>query len=74
MSDNPLLPASYDIVWTIIVFAFITLAIRALMTLAKSTLDAPTKLAWAVFILDIPVLGAVVWLAYRRNRAADLPR
>lgn len=72
MSENPLLPTAYDIIWTLIVAAVAALAIWALVTVSKSTLDAPTKLAWAVFIILVPVLGIPVWAKYRRNRAADL--
>lgn len=74
MEENPLLPASYDILWSAIVLTVLVTTIWALVSLSRSDVDSPTKLAWAVFILVMPVLGAIVWLAYRRNRAEDLER
>lgn len=74
MEENPLLPASYDILWSAIVLTVLVTTIWALVSLSRSDFDSPTKLAWAVFILVMPVLGAIVWLAYRRNRAEDLER
>ena len=71
MNENPLLPASYDLLWSAIVLIFLILTIWALVTLAKSAIDAPTKLAWAVFIIVAPVLGSVVWLAYRRTHTGQ---
>lgn len=74
MNENPLLPASYDILWSAIVLTFLVAAIWALVSLSRSAVDSPTKLAWAVFIIVAPVLGALVWLAYRRKRAEELAR
>lgn len=74
MSENPLLPATYDVVWTVVVIAVAVLTIWALVRLAKSALDAPTKLAWAAFILVVPFLGAIIWLGYRRNQGLEQPR
>ncbi|PCC46345.1 PLD nuclease N-terminal domain-containing protein [Brevibacterium aurantiacum] len=74
MSGNPLLPAWYDFAWTAIVIVVIGLAIWSLVSLAQSKVDAPTKLAWAVFIIALPILGSLVWLVHRRNRRAELAR
>lgn len=74
MSGNPLLPAWYDFAWTAIVIVVIGLAIWSLVSLTRSIVDAPTKLAWAVFIIVAPILGSVVWLVHRRNRRAELAR
>ncbi|SMX95839.1 PLD nuclease N-terminal domain-containing protein [Brevibacterium antiquum] len=74
MSENPLLPAWYDVTWTAFVLVFIGLAVWSLVSLARSKVDAPTKLAWAVFIIVAPILGSLVWLVYRRNRLAELKR
>lgn len=74
MSEDPLLPAWYDFAWTAIVLVFIGLAVWSLVSLAQSKVDAPTKLAWAVFIIVVPIVGSVVWLVYRRNRSAELKR
>lgn len=74
MSETPLLPAWYDFAWTAVLLVVIGLAIWSLVSLAQSKVDAPTKLAWAVFIIVAPILGSVVWLVHRRNRRAELAR
>ncbi|WP_231445826.1 PLD nuclease N-terminal domain-containing protein [Brevibacterium zhoupengii] len=74
MSENPLLPAWYDVAWTAIVLVVIGLAAWSLVSLSRSKVDAPTKLAWAVFIIVAPVLGSIVWLVHLRNRRAELAR
>lgn len=74
MSENPLLPAWYDVAWTAFVLALVWLAVWSLVSLARSKVDGPTKLAWAVFIIVIPVLGSLVWLDYRRKRLAERER
>lgn len=74
MSENPLLPAWYDVAWTALVLAFICLAVWSLVSLARSEVDATTKLAWTVFIIVVPILGSVVWLFNRRNHLAERER
>lgn len=74
MNENPLLPTSYDILWSAIILVFVVMAIWALATLAKSAIDAPTKLAWAVLVIVVPALGSVVWLAYQHTHAVESKR
>ncbi|AZT92615.1 PLD nuclease N-terminal domain-containing protein [Brevibacterium aurantiacum] len=71
MSENPLLPAWYDVAWSALVLVFLCLAVWSLVTLARSRVDGPTKLVWAVFIIVIPILGSLVWLDYRRKNLAQ---
>ncbi|MCF2589013.1 PLD nuclease N-terminal domain-containing protein [Brevibacterium sp. BDJS002] len=71
MSETPLLPAWYDFAWTAVLLVVIGLAIWSLVSLAQSKVDAPTKLAWAVFIIALPILGSLVWLDYRRRSLAQ---
>ncbi|TSI16789.1 PLD nuclease N-terminal domain-containing protein [Brevibacterium aurantiacum] len=71
MSETPLLPAWYDFAWTAILLVVIGLAVWSLVSLAQSKVDAPTKLAWAVFIIAVPILGSVVWLVSRRRSLAQ---
>lgn len=74
MSENPLLPAWYDIAWTALFLAIVCLTVWSLVTLARSQVNGPTKLAWAVFIIVIPVLGSLIWLDYRRRYLAQRER
>lgn len=68
---NPLIPAGYDIAWSVIAAAVIALAVIALIVLARSAkqLTATQALIWTLLILFVPVLGAVAWLAVGRRSA-----
>lgn len=61
---NPLIPAGYDIVWSIVAIAVVALMITALVSLARSArrLTAVQALAWVLIVLLVPLLGAVAWL------------
>lgn len=76
MSDsaNPLIPAAYDIVWSVVTAAVIALAIIALVSLARSArrLTTMQALIWTLLVLFVPVLGAVAWLTIGRRSAADV--
>ncbi|MCK6065771.1 MULTISPECIES: PLD nuclease N-terminal domain-containing protein [Microbacterium] len=71
MSDehSPLIPASYDIVWSIVTVLIIALTIVALVTLARSArrLTATQALIWTVVVLFIPFLGPAAWLTIGRG-------
>lgn len=71
MSDehNPLIPAGYDIVWSVVAALVIALAVVALVTLARSArrLTATQVLIWRVIVLLVPLVGSVAWLAIGRR-------
>lgn len=66
---NPLLPAGYDVVWSVIATAVIALTVIALIILARAAtgLAATRAWVWALVILLVPVLGAVAWIAIGRR-------
>ncbi|NHI15975.1 PLDc N-terminal domain-containing protein [Microbacterium excoecariae] len=66
---NPLVPAGYDIAWSVIVAAVIALTVIALIGLARSAkhLTALQAWIWTLLVLLVPVLGAVAWLAVGRR-------
>jgi len=61
---NPLLPAGYDIAWSVVTLAIVVLIAVALVTLARSAkrLTSPQALLWTLIVLFVPVLGALAWL------------
>ena len=74
-AHNPLIPAGYDVVWSVVAVLIFTLTVIALITLARASkrLTVTQALVWAAIVLLVPVLGAVAWLAVgRRARAASL--
>ncbi|WP_292831849.1 PLDc N-terminal domain-containing protein [Microbacterium sp.] len=68
---NPLLPAAYDVAWTIVAVAASALTVIALVSLARAAklLTAPPALVWVIIVLALPVVGAVAWLAVGRRAA-----
>lgn len=66
---NPLLPAAYDIAWSVIVALVMVLTVVALTVLVRSArqLTAGWALAWALFILFVPVVGSALWLTAGRR-------
>lgn len=69
MTSNPLLPAGYDIAWSIVVVLVFALAIVALISLARSAkrLTGAQALLWTLIVLLIPVLGPLAWLVIGRR-------
>lgn len=61
---NPLLPAGYDIAWSVAALAVIVLIGVALVTLARSAkrLTGLQALLWTLIVLFVPVVGALAWL------------
>ncbi|MBO3088837.1 PLDc N-terminal domain-containing protein [Cellulomonas dongxiuzhuiae] len=61
--EMPLMPAFYDVVWSIAVLLVLPLTVVALMRWRSH--DRPTTAAvlWVLVILLLPGLGAAVYLA-----------
>lgn len=68
MSENPLLPAAYDIVWSCVVLLMIALLIWALIGIARSGIDPRVRLAWALVVVLLPLVGPICWLVARPRR------
>ena len=69
---NPLVPATYDIVWMVVTVVAVILMIVALVSIARASkrLNSVLALIWTLVVLFVPVVGPAVWLAIGR-RAAD---
>lgn len=73
---NPLLPAGYDVAWSVVMVAVVALWAVALVSLFRSAkrMTPGIGLVWALVVLLIPVLGSVAWLAVgRRTLTAHRP-
>ncbi|EKU45450.1 PLDc_N domain-containing protein [Brevibacterium casei] len=64
-AENPILPATYDIVWSGIVVAGLILTIWAMVSILRSGFDPRARLVWAIIVLLLPVVGAALWFYYR---------
>jgi hypothetical protein len=68
---NPLLPAWYDIAWSVtavVAFAVLLIALISLARVARS-LSSSQALAWTLVTLFVPVLGPLAWLFIGRRSA-----
>jgi len=63
---NPLIPAAYDVIWTValILFAVLTLAALTVLAIAWRRLPLIDAIVWLVVIFALPLAGPVVWLIY----------
>lgn len=77
-ASNPLIPASYDIVWSVIAAAAIALIVAAFISLARTAkeMSGVQTLVWVLVVLLIPILGAAAWLfiGRRAQRTTGQPR
>lgn len=63
MDAAVILPASYDIVWSILALASLVLLAVAGVRWARTSFDsAAVQLVWAAVILLVPVLGPIAFL------------
>lgn len=68
-AGNPLIPAGYDIAWSVVAIMVLALTILAITSLARSAkhLTAIAGLMWTLLVLFVPVLGPVAWLSIGRR-------
>lgn len=74
-STNPLIPAGYDIAWTMISVLLIVLVIVALVSIGRtaSRLSASQVLIWTLVTIFVPVVGPIAWLLVgRRSSLANV--
>lgn len=68
---NPLVPAGFDIVWSVLLAIGLVLAVVALISIARAAkrLSASQSLLWTLLVLFLPIVGSVTWLAIGRRAA-----
>ena len=67
---NPLMPAGYDIVWSVIALAALVLLVVALVSLGRDKSLTPGQtLGWILVALLLPVVGPAAWLIAGRRPA-----
>jgi uncharacterized membrane protein YhaH (DUF805 family) len=69
VSVNPIIPAGYDIAWTIVSILVIALVVVALVSLARTSkrLTVTQALIWALVTIFVPVVGPLAWLSIGRR-------
>ena len=76
-SENPLVPAAYDVVWIVVAALVGALAIVAVVSIGRHAkrLTSSQALIWTVVAIFIPVVGPLAWLSIGRPSVlAELPR
>jgi hypothetical protein len=77
-APNPLIPAGYDVLWTVVVVALAIAVLAALVSIARaaSRMSALMTLGWVLIVLVFPFLGVLAWLVAGRRftRAVAHPR
>lgn len=73
---NPLLPAGFDVAWSIIgvavAVAGLALLLSALWSIMGSRrLATPGRVLWVLVVLAFPLLGPVAWFAWGRTARLD---
>ncbi|WP_072313026.1 PLDc N-terminal domain-containing protein [Agrococcus sp. Marseille-P2731] len=71
---NPLLPAAYDVVWSLVVIVVVALAAAALWQILRARdLSGTQVLLWVLIVIVAPVVGALGWFALGRPRRRANP-
>lgn len=75
-TPNPLIPAPYDVAFSLIPIALAAFAIVGLVSIIRryATMSVGESVAWTAFVVLAPVVGAVVWFAIGRQRYDLLAR
>lgn len=73
---NPLVPAAYDVVWTVVLVGVVALAVTAAgQVLRARSLSGGDELAWLLAVVLLPVAGPLLWfLVGRQKHSSPLPR
>ncbi|MDR7112942.1 heme/copper-type cytochrome/quinol oxidase subunit 2 [Microbacterium trichothecenolyticum] len=71
-SQNPLIPAWYDIVWSGIAVLVLALSVIAVVSISRSSTQLTSRqaLGWTLLVIFVPVIGAFAWFAIGRRSPA----
>ncbi|MEJ1154412.1 MULTISPECIES: PLDc N-terminal domain-containing protein [Microbacterium] len=71
--DNPLIPAGYDVAWSMVMLAIAVLAIVAMVSWWRATkwLSLTERLMWVLLIIFVPLFGPLAWFAIGRRCVAQ---
>ena len=73
MSDtvNPLVPAAYDVIWSITAVGVLLLMVIALVSISRTAkrITSWQALIWALVVIFVPLVGPLSWLFIGRRSA-----
>lgn len=69
LTANPLLPASSDLLWSVVVVAAIALGVAAFVGISRRARTTPlaVSLTWIAIVLLLPVVGPLAWFVAGRR-------
>lgn len=67
-SGLPFVPATYDVVWTIVVILGVALLAAAMVAWGRSTDRSIVSLVWFFVLLVFPIVGPIGYLLEARRR------
>lgn len=72
---NPLLPAPYDVLWSIVALVLLAFMVSAVVSVvrARGALTGIQTIVWLALIVALPVFGAVAWFLAGHPRTRKQP-
>ena len=69
--NNPLLPAAYDIAWSVTAVAMLLLVVVVLFSIARTAelITSSQALIWTLVVIFVPIVGPLSWLFIGRRSA-----
>lgn len=70
---NPLIPAGYDIAWSLVAFVTFALTVVAIVSLMRIArrLTTTQAVVWVVVVVFVPLVGPLSWLFIGRRSVAE---
>jgi hypothetical protein len=71
MDLNPLVPASYDVVFALSLIVLVGMVIAALISIGRngSKLGSTQSLVWVLLVIFVPAIGSLAWFLAGRPLA-----
>ena len=71
LTSSPMIPAGYDIFWSVFAAASFILAIVAIVSIFRAPFSGPERLALTLASLLLPLVGPVASIYLARRRTGD---
>ena len=73
---NPLVPAGFDITWTVVMSAVAVAGLALVLAALWSVMASPRlatagRVLWVLVVLAFPLLGPVAWFTWGRSARLD---
>lgn len=72
-SDSILIPATYDIVWMVLLLVFLLIAGTVAFSERRRGASRVDTFLWFLVTLLAPVLGLIIWAIFRARNKREVP-